>query len=414
MTKKLVSALLIAALIATLIPFTTAANAPIPAFTNFDPSETTIGPGGEITITIGTLTTVTHVFTEVDGTRINAAEQTQPAPATGTRNWMLTITPQTSQSITVYANTANHTQGAAAITLHIVVEGGGTGETLTPVISPFMDTVPPHERSNMGTQVTVNIAGTLFTNAIVNTLWSNENTPRFQLHNLNRQFSTLTGYIGRVDGTARHDGTITFIGDGRQLAIFQVGMDDLPREVSVDVTDVSILRIYFAATGRGTPGTRFALANATIATNPNPPPSPTANLGRGSGKPFVDAAPPFERNNMGLQATASVAGVQLTNAIINTQWSNATTPRFQIHNLGGQYRTLTGVIGRVDGTARRDGTITFIGDGRQLASFTIGMDDIPREVSIDVTGVTLLRIYFAAAGSGTPGTRFVFANSMIE
>ena len=47
----------------------------------------------------------------------------------------------------------------------------------------------------------------------------------------------------------------------------------------------------------------------------------------------------------------------------------------------------------MDGThTTRVSTISFIGDGRELATFNVGGSDHPRDISVDVRGVLVLRI----------------------
>ena len=126
---------------------------------------------------------------------------------------------------------------------------------------PFLQTVPHYERSHMSTLNTVNLAGTTFTNAIAN----NSHNNGLQMHNLNGEFTTLSGTIGRIDGTTRRSGTIVFTGDGRLLESFEIGAYDMPREISVDVTGVRQLRIDIVPVNRAAyNSSRFAFANSMI------------------------------------------------------------------------------------------------------------------------------------------------------
>jgi hypothetical protein len=64
---------------------------------------------------------------------------------------------------------------------------------------------------------------------------------------------------------------------------------------------------------------------------------------------------------------------------------------FSTHNLDGQYRWLTGQIGRVDGATLSDATVTFYGDGTPLATYQLTAGDLPTDISIFVEGVRLLK-----------------------
>jgi hypothetical protein len=57
-------------------------------------------------------------------------------------------------------------------------------------------------------------------------------------------------------------------------------------------------------------------------------------------------------------------------------------------NLNGEFSRLTGLVGLDDNNDfNRDVNVTFIGDGRELQTFTLQLGDFPVEVDIDVSGV---------------------------
>jgi len=100
-------------------------------------------------------------------------------------------------------------------------------------------------------------------------------------------------------------------------------------------------------------------------------------------------------NNWGFQSrdSVSMAGRTYDNALT---YEKGGTRRqiFSLHNLDGQYRMLTGYIGRVDGTRIQDVTVNFVGDGQLIQTFTLRADALPHEFSTFVEGVRLLRIEF--------------------
>jgi len=99
--------------------------------------------------------------------------------------------------------------------------------------------------------------------------------------------------------------------------------------------------------------------------------------------PLWQAAPPFEGSRTRLE-NVNMLGNTYPNSF--TGWGS-----WSHHNLNGQFSALSGTIGRRDGE-RGVGTITFTGDGRQLASFTIDDDTRPSDIFVDVRGVLVLRI----------------------
>jgi len=165
-------------------------------------------------------------------------------------------------------------RGIAEI-LDVPVEWDGLTRTVyigtAPHGSPFWETIPPYERSwSMGVGP-VRMLGNPYANAI--RLDGGEQQPRpsggWSSHNLNGQYNTITGTLGRIDG-ARYLGssllstsTISFIGDGRELASFLVDVDFVPKEISVDVRGVLVLRIEITQP-YGNYACGVALANAMI------------------------------------------------------------------------------------------------------------------------------------------------------
>jgi len=128
------------------------------------------------------------------------------------------------------------------------------------------------------------------------------------------------------------------------------------------------------------------------------------------GMPFLQAAPWFERSSNTSSLTVNIQGSAFPNAISRgsllhgSVWSN--------HNLNGQFSTLTGTIGRVDGSGGGARTISFIGDGRTLATFSVDGTTMPTDINVDVRGVLILNIQIQTQGNG--GARIAFANAMIE
>ena len=156
--------------------------------------------------------------------------------------------------------------------------GGGTFGDLLPGLDGFLpepdteeewydfaNTVAPYDVSNSG-QVRISewvqMGGDFYDDVLSYSVSSGTFTNRggqnHSLHNLNGQYTILTGYIGRVDGEPEVNGVFRFFGDGRPLQSFEVSGNALPRFISVNVEDVKQLRIEFSA-GRNT---RYAFCGA--------------------------------------------------------------------------------------------------------------------------------------------------------
>ena len=131
----------------------------------------------------------------------------------------------------------------------------------------FVEAIPPHElHGGAAVADSVVIAGNTYLNNLRFGIRANNRSYGFSLHNLDGQYASLSGYIGRIDGGALGDATITFHGDGERLAAFEISATDLPRQISVDVTGVRLLRIEVRSTNNVNWGASvsFALANALI------------------------------------------------------------------------------------------------------------------------------------------------------
>jgi hypothetical protein len=135
------------------------------------------------------------------------------------------------------------------------------------------------------------------------------------------------------------------------------------------------------------------------------------------GAPFWATVPFFQRshNDMTTRTLTSI-GQSYANAIsIGGRNRFSTTTHWSDHALNGQFNTLTGTIGQVDGThTAAESTISFIGDGRELATFNIGGTDHPRDISVDVRGVLVLRVQIQQNhGRGGDQNVVFLANAMI-
>ena len=276
------------------------------------------------------------------------------------------------------------------------------GPHATPV--PLTVAVPRHEGTvGFGHGGNAYIAGIRHANSVWGGGWAH--------YNLNRRFMTLTGTIGRLDGSGSAARTIRIIGDGQEIYSRTVsGYTPVPHNLVVDIHNITILRIEIDDPGND--GVSIALGNPTVhasrATAPTPSPRPSPGPAATPGPlltvaPRTDGSPGFAT---GAGINAYIHGIRHTGAIVGGGWST--------HNLNNRFATLTGVIGRQDGFYGRTETrtIRFIGDGRVLNSFTVGVQGHATPISVDVRNVNVLRIEIDHAG--TNGVSIVFGNTMLQ
>ena len=132
-----------------------------------------------------------------------------------------------------------------------------------PPAASLFETVPSFQSSNTLGRATVNMLGNPYSGALRTNRQASSvgGQNGWSDRNLNEQFVTITGTIGRIDGSGNGRSTISFIGDGRELASFNVDGNTRPFDVLVDVTGVTVLRIQITQPANGA---WLAFANATI------------------------------------------------------------------------------------------------------------------------------------------------------
>jgi len=96
------------------------------AFTFLGVDRTVVNAGQTITFTIRTVG-ANAVFANTGGNFVHASRQTVAGAPAGQTSWQLTITPMSSHTVVIYANTAATLQGAASVTIPVTVTGGTSG-----------------------------------------------------------------------------------------------------------------------------------------------------------------------------------------------------------------------------------------------------------------------------------------------
>lgn len=130
---------------------------------------------------------------------------------------------------------------------------------------------------------------------------------------------------------------------------------------------------------------------------------------------LVAEVPPYDVSNNDYVKLESVTmgGTTYKDAVYYRLSNYSSTyTRYSLHNLSGQYKTLKGTIGRVDGTSKYDATFNFYGDGKLLETYELKSDDFPKQISVSVWGVTQLKIEVVLNNVGD--TTYAFAGGTIE
>ena len=102
-----------------------------------------------------------------------------------------------------------------------------------------------------------------------------------------------------------------------------------------------------------------------------------------------------------MRSTVVMGGITYQDALVHGGWGDRQTS-FTLHNLNGQFKGLSGYIGRVDQTVMRDAVVRFIGDDNLLQSLNVTAGNLPIPFVVNVKNVNLLRIE-VELGSRLPG-----------
>ncbi|MCL2461261.1 MAG: stalk domain-containing protein [Defluviitaleaceae bacterium] len=72
-----------------------------------------------------------------------------------------------------------------------------------------------------------------------------------------------------------------------------------------------------------------------------------------------------------------------------------------IYHLGGKYKTITGTIGHIDSSGTAFGTWDIYLDGTLYKEYKLTADMIPQNITIDVTGVQILKFTLSEHNNGS-------------
>jgi len=149
-------------------------------------------------------------------------------------------------------------------------------------------------------------------------------------------------------------------------------------------------------------------------TPPSPPQTPTPPQ-LPANQAFLQVAPSYEQSlHAAVVNTIAMGGTTFGQSLRFRFPNTNIISTHSMHNLQGQFSTLSGYIGRVDGTHVQDATINFIGDGRLLESFTIVGESLPRRISVNVSSVHQLRIEVLTQGGMNNPPMFAFADGVLS
>jgi tetratricopeptide (TPR) repeat protein/TM2 domain-containing membrane protein YozV len=232
---------------------------------------------------------------------------------------------------------------------------------------------------------------------------SSSNDPIWGVYNLNSEYSSLEFVLCHVDMTNNYDGALQIFYDGILSDEYSLSSDMSPRMISLDVNGVSQLKISFEIYGYDT---FYGCGNPVLSTDDNQIESflPVPNAQDG----FIpDVSPAYQKAGnykeyslklSGGTDSFNIGGIKYTDGMT---MSSSNDPVWGVYNLASQYSSLEFVLGHVDMTNNNNGTLQVFFDGILADEFSLTSDMPPRLISLDVTGVTQLKISFQIGGYDT-------------
>lgn len=126
---------------------------------------------------------------------------------------------------------------------------------------------------------------------------------------------------------------------------------------------------------------------------------------------LLDVCKPYESNDYKEYVngeTVTMAGRAYTNAF--SFHSHDYASRYAIFNVGKNYSTLGFTLGHIDGTDMRNGHIKIYCDGILKKEYTLGADSLPQRYSLDITGVSQIKVVLEEAD----WAGYAFANVTVK
>ena len=238
------------------------------------------------------------------------------------------------------------------------------------------------------------------------------------IYNLNGKYKSLTGLIGYVDGQTGDGQTwdTYILADGKSKFSCSVSPGDLPYEFNIDLTGVKKLEFRTGGTN-GYHGTIGFAEIVIIGSSSNATVSPQeSDVVKTNSTHLVDILQPYESNDYEMfneTDTVMMGGIERHNGFtLNVYGWNGQS--CAIYNLNGKYKSLTGLIGYVDGQTGDGQTwdTYILADGKSKFSCSVSPGDLPYEFNIDLTGVKKLE--FRTGGTNGYHGTIGFAEIKIE
>lgn len=214
---------------------------------------------------------------------------------------------------------------------------------------------------------------------------------------------TLRFTLGRIDNTGMNNIVLSIYRDGAWWKDIEMDNLTVRNEVELDVTDISVIRFIYTQSN-----TQYALANIEIdelKAEPAIVPEYKTNV------EFINSRYDSYRNES-YDATNEnkyfmMNGKKFYQGIVvgNNNYQEGGSMTFNVENV----KKLRFIVGRIDNTGMNDIKLSIYRDGYWWQDITVGNLELWKEVELDVTKLSTLRILYTNSN-----TKYALANIMID
>ena len=105
----------------------------------------------------------------------------------------------------------------------------------------------------------------------------------------------------------------------------------------------------------------------------------------------------------------SLSGIKYYRGVVGANHGGG--PGWGLYNLNGQFKSISGIIGHVDGTNTKDSVVKFYLDGKLKEEYYLKGDDLAQSFTIDVSGALQMKIEF---GMGSTDGQYALADVIVK
>jgi hypothetical protein len=227
--------------------------------------------------------------------------------------------------------------------------------------------------------------------------------------NLDKQYLSISGIYGHIDGSEEYEATLNIYGDGKLITSYDLKSNMFSETITIDVKGVRQLKFVMPDINGN--GAAYALSGMVLTADPDAPPLSTKTEVDRNAVILGTDVDETESNNYREEPTALLGGIKQYNALVFSEKSYY-GDSYATYNLDGNYSKITGIYGHVDGTEEYDTTVYIYGDGKLINTIDLSSNIFAEDIVIDITGVKVLKIEMPDINGN--GAEYAFCNMTLE